>query len=222
MIEQLDPRRFVMETVAELHRLGYGQLKIGARRIGGMGNWWYYLYAHTDLIDILDTEILNRYVYVHGGYPSCPGGILSGKSIQSAARMFIKEFPELAKLAKGDDKEYVEWYRLALKLSKPNGYIITEGTEVIHFGEMTFTLRNEQASKMAQNRTFAMTTNENFFSKNSSQLIQYARELNAPIVVYDIYSTTNDKYVALIPESMLLNKQLTKDMINNYDRRYHE
>ena len=121
MSEEADAR-LVMETVAELHKRGYGRLKLFCYIKEGIGAWRHWLFASDgfpgDVSDLPRTAL-------HGSIPWLWTPTVVGNSAAEAANNFMEANPELAAEAQGVDANYTQWYSEMLR-SKPLGILEME------------------------------------------------------------------------------------------------
>lgn len=126
--------RLVMETVAELHRRGYGRLKLFCYCKEGQGSWRHWLFVSDDFpnsADELPTTAL------HGSVPGWPPTV-KGKSPEEAAERFIEDHPEIMSDAKGFDMFYVHWYAGMLR-SYPRGVLEMQSPDLAMIGHQKIT-----------------------------------------------------------------------------------
>jgi hypothetical protein len=122
----MDDIRLVMETVAELHRRGYGRLKLFCYCKEGQGSWRHWLFASDDFpssVDDLPTTAL------HGSVPWLSKPTVKGQSPADAAVKFIADHPEIVSAAKGADMFYVRWYAAMLE-TYPTGTLEMQSPNV--------------------------------------------------------------------------------------------
>jgi len=118
--------RLVMETVAELHRLGYGRLKLFCHCKEGQGSWRHWLFVSDDFPGSVDELPIAA---LHGSVPWLWTPTVKGKSADEAAMRFIEDHPDIVSAAKGADLFYVHWYA-ALLSSYPSGILEMQSPNV--------------------------------------------------------------------------------------------
>ena len=93
----------VLETIGELHRRGFGRLKLYCYVKEGLCAWRHNLFA----ADTFPSE-LPAQPCAWGSCPERP--VVSGDSPQRAADELIARRPDLAAAAKGEDPLYTVWF----------------------------------------------------------------------------------------------------------------
>ena len=117
-----DDARLVMETVAELHRRGYGRVKLFCYIKEGLGAWRHWLFA-SDSFPSSASEL--PHPALHGSIPWLWTPTIEGDSPVDAAKNFIESQPEIISDALGEDTVYVQWYSKMLE-SNPSGILEME------------------------------------------------------------------------------------------------
>lgn len=114
--------RLVMETVAQLHKHGYGRLKIFCYVKEGIGAWRHWLFASDDF-PCSSSDL--PHPVLHGSIPLFSSRTITGKLADDAALLFIDAQPELISAALGADTIYVKWYAEMLN-ANPTGILQME------------------------------------------------------------------------------------------------
>jgi hypothetical protein len=96
-----------METIAELHRRGYGRLKLFSYTKEGIGAWRHWLFASDSFPDSVSDLPKSK---VGGSIPWLWTPTVVGHSVANAAEKFSAQNPELMLAALGADPIYVSWY----------------------------------------------------------------------------------------------------------------
>ncbi len=99
--------RFVMESVAELHKRGYGRLKLFCYLKEGVAAWRHWLFADDKFPDTWEAIPKPK---LHGSVPWLSSPTFDGDTVEEAADRFVLTNPELAEAARGTDPGYVNWY----------------------------------------------------------------------------------------------------------------
>jgi hypothetical protein len=117
-----DDARLVMETIAELHRRGYGRLKLFSYTKEGISAWRHCLFASDQFPQSL-SDLPKARVFSSIPWFSTP--TVQGRSAADAADKFIAKNPELMSAAHGVDPAYVAWFANMLE-ANPNGILDME------------------------------------------------------------------------------------------------
>lgn len=135
--------RLVMDTIAELHKRGYGRLKLFCYIKEGLGVWRHWLFV-SDSFPSSVSELPRP--SLHGSIPWLWTPTIEGNSPEDAADRFIETRQEIALAARGEDSIYTSWYSEMLKM-QPSGILEMESpNEAMLDGEQIdtpYSTRNE-------------------------------------------------------------------------------
>lgn len=111
--------RLIMEMIGELHRMGYGKLKILCYVKEGIGQWRSKIFA-SDRWDDQSRNQMEPSVFEWRPF--------GAESAKQASLKFLEasSHRELLKKALGQDPVYVEWYAEMLKRTAPDGVLEME------------------------------------------------------------------------------------------------
>lgn len=208
--------RFVMNTVAELHRLGYGKLKLYAY-LSSLGAWRHVIFASDSLPNSIDDIPEPKLV---NSYPWHSEPTVIGQSIQAAARHFIKAHPELVASARGKDDAYLAWYKWALLLSEDNDALVMQSPDRAAVGSQCYSRyqANDTTTISAwPERSYALLVSLWFFSKHLMEICCYANTTGMPVIVEG--SGAIGKFALVTPNNLAL---LSKLNINDIKFSYPE
>jgi hypothetical protein len=122
--------RRVMCMVAELHRMGYGRLRLvpgmsasGCDWRGGVTSTDNVLREHGAMAALDDSSVVARYGTGQGDEYF---GWIDARddSPEDLARKFVARFPEIALCGRGGDPAYERWYSEMLDATAPDGTVI--------------------------------------------------------------------------------------------------
>lgn len=123
--EQAEICRRLLYMVAELHRMGYEQMRI-APGVAPSGLFWRL--SVTAASNTEPEHGARMRDWDRGANYSSGAGAeyfdwtdASDDSPAELAEKFVERFPEIAAEAKGRDPEYVRWYREMLAATEPDG-----------------------------------------------------------------------------------------------------
>ncbi len=97
----------VMQAIVELHKQGYGRLKLFCYIKEGIGEWRHWLFA-SDCFPESISQLPKP--NLHGSIPHWLEPTLAGNTPAEAAEDFIKLHPDIAAAAVGSDPIYVPWF----------------------------------------------------------------------------------------------------------------
>lgn len=124
--DERNERRLLLETIGELHQLGYGKLKIYCYFKDGSGPWRDALFADirlpSSMQDIKSSRL--RIPLSLGSRSDTPHDL---------AKNIIASNPQLLVSALGCDETYVKWYANMLKLTAPDGVLDMEYSNRVTF-----------------------------------------------------------------------------------------
>lgn len=181
--------QFVMNVVAELHRLGYGRLKLFAY-LSSIGAWRHALFASGSFPNSV-TELPDAHLF--GSYPWLAQPTVEGKSVQAAARRFIKRNPDIAEQALGRDDFYVTWYKWALKIAGGHGVMEMESPLRAQIGSHQYKLVTVSVSQptpigssaVSNQQVFALRIDINSLTNHLRDVCAYVEATGAPVIVTD-------------------------------------
>lgn len=124
--------RLVMESVAELHKRGYGRLKLYCYLKEGVAAWRYWLFADDKFPDTLEATPKPK---LHGSIPWLWTPTIDGNTPEEAADRFIQDNQALAEAARGSDPLYVNWYAEMITLD-PFEILEMESSTVAWLGRL--------------------------------------------------------------------------------------
>jgi len=113
----------VLLMVSELHQMGYERLRISPG-MSPSGQHWRCVITHVDNFDPDHGALVLDGVNDLLTYSSAVGDQFfgwddaAGDNPNSLARKFIERFPVIARLGRGDDEQYVQWYDEVVNLVK--------------------------------------------------------------------------------------------------------
>jgi hypothetical protein len=125
-LDERNGPRLLMETIGELHRLGYGKLKIYCYFKDGSGPWRDALFADIRLPSSMQ-DIKNSRLHIPLSADSC------SDTPHDLAKKIIASNPRLLESALGCDETYVKWYANMLKLTAPDGVLDMEYSNRVTF-----------------------------------------------------------------------------------------
>lgn len=125
--------RLLMEALAVLHQRGYGRLKLYCYVKEGLGAWRHWVFASDDFPDN---------IWAWPG-PKCHGSLpgiaqVDGVTVEEVAESVLARCPDVAKAARGQDENYVAWYREMLA-TYPDGILEMESpfrASIIGYGDV--------------------------------------------------------------------------------------
>ena len=100
-----DDPRVILEAIAELHRIGYGRLKLFCYVKEGVGAWRHWLFASDEFPESMQDipEPL-----VHGSIRNWM--VIRGATAEEAVCSIRTQFPEILAAALGKDDVYTSWF----------------------------------------------------------------------------------------------------------------
>ena len=125
--------RLIMEAVALLHQRGYGRLKLYCYFKEGLGAWRHWVFASDEFPDSVEAWV----------GPKSRGSLAVQESFQDftveeVAESILARWPDVAEAARGQDKNYVVWYR-ELLAAHPVGILEMESplrASIFGYGEV--------------------------------------------------------------------------------------
>lgn len=121
-----------MEALAALHQRGYGRLKLYCYVKEGIA-WRYWVFASDDFPDDIGAWPGPK---CHGSLPGIAQ--FGGVTVEEVAESVLKRCPDIAEAARGQDENYVAWYR-DLLAAHPDGILEMESpfrASIMDYGEV--------------------------------------------------------------------------------------
>lgn len=115
--------RRLMEIIGELHKLGYGKLKLYSYIKEGMGRLQFIFFVDEKLPSSLQEAKQRIFHWSTYPLPDYPDLSLPP---HEAAKDFVTHHSDSIEAARGMDSVYVEWFAKMLKLTAPFGTLIME------------------------------------------------------------------------------------------------
>lgn len=106
-MNDIEEDTLVMQAIVELHKQGYGKLKLFCYVKDGIGAWRHWLFASDSFPESL-AEIPKPNLHDSIPYSWLPA--LEGDTPAEVAEYFIHEYPDIASTAVGSDPVYVPWF----------------------------------------------------------------------------------------------------------------
>ena len=125
--------RLLMEALAVLHQRGYGRLKLYCYVKEGLGAWRHWVFASDEFPDNIWAWAGQKC----GG--SLPGmALFHGFTVEEVAESVLSRCPAVAEAARGQDENYVAWYREMLA-AHPDGILVMESplrASILGYGDV--------------------------------------------------------------------------------------
>ena len=100
----------IIMIIHELHQLGYEQLRLQAGLSPSGMSWRWRIYPKVLMGDYNEFERDGEYVPFKGIFGSTGYGMPKSRNLVKAEDL-LRYYPDYFKLAKGEDKEYVNWFQ---------------------------------------------------------------------------------------------------------------
>ena len=131
-MELADAARRVILMVGELHRLGYGRLRLCPGMSASGCHWQAFITAASNVParhgamaavrNVLDAAVVAAYqTGMRDRYFGWEDA--AGDGPAELAAKFVARFPQVAESGRGDDPAYAAWYREMVAATEPGGLV---------------------------------------------------------------------------------------------------